>query len=406
MGYRTDQVMAIFEYALSMPDAEPRRRLRSERDLAAALQVGRRQVNEALVELARRGVLARERGSGTYIIRRVSLSESQLAAAREAWEAGPVRDVEAIFLPVMAPAPTPTVSQHALRLCLCGDWLNSSPVHQLIVQRMIDAVQQRGHLLTIISVLGARDKPLTPEQLQVRLRAETADGYLVVDRWGHLFLRALGEQAHPPVIFCGQTCGFRHEPAVGVCNVDLIPRVLRHFGDQGYSRIAMLGYHSAASPIELQQDAYERAADGLGMTYRRCHFVPLGDMRPSTSVRQLLAAGPDRPEAIYLADEFLAPALLEAAESMGIVFGRDMGLICLTNRGLGHLPQEWSRFEIDIKLAGELAVEMLLRAIHRGDELPSNLLLHPRWLPRQTHQRPGQESAVDRSIPLESEKAI
>ncbi|MFA9480452.1 substrate-binding domain-containing protein [Phycisphaerales bacterium AB-hyl4] len=386
---RTEQVLDILEHALTDQWATPGRRLRSERDLAMVLDVGRRQVNEALSQLAYRGLLSRTRGSGTYVVKRAEPSDARAARLREVWEQSELDNVDQIFLPTsQSAAPLSHRTGNApLRLCLCGDWLDASPIHHAAVERMIATVQHLGHALSIVSVLDESGRPLTATTLRQRLRANPADGYLVVDRWGELFSRA-AEGIHRPTIFCGNICGLRHEPAVGICQYDVAPQAMRRLSEAGYSRIAMLGYHNPANSMEAQQDAYEGAVDRLGLNYRRCELIRLGDLRSGAIVRQLLESK-DRPDAIYLSDQFLAPAVIEALESTKLTLGRHLGLVCFTNRGVSDLPTTWSRYEVDIRLAGQLAVEALLRTIETGEEYASNILLQPRWHPRQSHIQPG-----------------
>ncbi len=385
MSSQTDHVSSLIEHALADPHAVPGRRIKSERDLALLLGVGRRQINEALSHLAHRGLLARSRGSGTYVVQRPQPSEAESRRQRQAWDRCGLTRPDEVFAPEeQAPPVTDRRrSTPALRLCLCGDWLDGSSIHHAIIDRMLATVQQHGHTLSVVSVLDSAGCPLSPDALREQLKKHPADGYLVVDRWGELFTHAM-RNVRRPVVFCGNSCGLRHEPAVGFCHNDVAVRALRRLSEAGFSKIAMLGYHHACNSIEPQRDAYDRAADALGLQYRHCELVRFGDLRPGASVRRLL--DPDnRPEAIYLSDEYLAPALIEAVDSLGITFGRDMGLVCFCNRGISTLPDAWSRLEIDIRLAGQLAVEALMRTIETGEEYPGNLVLHPRWLPAQSH---------------------
>lgn len=381
----TQEVAEVLEHALTEPAAIPGRRLRSERDLALVLGVGRRQVNEALNQLARRGLLSRTRGSGTYVLKRATPTAPRLEELQQAWRRARLGDPEQMFLPL-----TQSVASafrrppgQPLRLCLCGDWLSGSPVHHAIVERMLSTAQSLGHQLSIISVLDVTGRPLSTTALRQHLQTTPADGYLVVDRWGDLFLRA-ANGIKRPAIFCGTICGLRHEPAVGVCPHVVIPHALRRLSEEGYGRIAMIGYYHSSNTIEAQQDVYDSAVSSLGLAYRQCRLIRLGDLRGAAIIRDLLES-PERPDAIFLSDEFLAPSLVSATDSLGLVIGRDLGLICFTNRGISDLPPTWSRFEVDIRQAGQLAVETLLHAIESNEEPANNILIHPRWRPGKTH---------------------
>lgn len=381
----TQQVAEILEHALAEPAAVPGRRLRSERDLAVTLNVGRRQVNEALSQLANGGLLSRARGSGTYVLQRAAPSGGRAQELQEAWRRAGLGSPEQIFLPLTQALPAPALRSagEALRLCLCGDWLSASPVHHAIVERMISTVQGFGHQLAVISVLDEAGRPLSTAALRQRLHATPADGYLVVDSWGDLFRRA-AVGIDRPTIFCGGICGLRHEPAIGICQHDVTPRAIRRLHEGGYTRIALLGQYHQSNPIETHQDVYDSAITSLGLTYRRCELVRFGDLRSGALVRRLLESG-DRPDAIYMSDEFLAPAFADAVDGLGLTIGRDLGLICLANRGISDLPSFWSRYEIDIRQAGQLAVETLLRTINNLEEPPNNLVVQPRWYPGSTH---------------------
>lgn len=392
MTSQSQKVAELLEYALTSPEAILGRRLKSERDLAMLLDIGRRQANEALSLLAHRGLLSRTRGSGTYVTQRPQLSPSEAQRLRLTWEQGTRYRPEDVFAEAEESTEvTARRSNAPLHLCLCGDWLDASPVHHAIVDRMLATVQQRGHTLSIISVIDEAGRALPPEVLGKQLRNAPADGYLVVDRWAEQF-RFAAQGMRRPVIYCGNSSDLHYEPAVGICHIDATVRVLRRFCESGFSRIAMLGYYNTANPSEVQEDAYVRSVTALGLNYRRCELIRVGELRAAAIVRQLLDS-PDRPDALYLSDEFLAPALIAAADTLGLRLGRDMGLICFSNRGVSNLPHEWSRYEIDIRLAGQLAVEALIRTIETGEEYASNIVLQPRWQPRETHGWPLSEKS-------------
>lgn len=361
-------------------------RLRSEEDLAALLKTGRRRIRDSLIELERKGVLVRRRGSGTYLrcipesvpsATPVSASippEDLLAPRQESGE-HPVRLA-------------PTAAQKQLHLALWSDLQLGASLHQATLSGMAHHADRMGHRLTIHSLLDRERKPLAQAEIKKMILRHQSDGQLVISRWAERFIPALEGSPSRTIYFTFGTEPIEVEPLMTLDTRGAAERGVALLAAAGFSRIALIGIgeiegHSG----KAEGQGYESAMSEARLRYRQSIGVGLGISRIVPAVRELFQSD-NRPDAVYVADDHVLTGVVEAFSLLNVVPGRDIGVITHANVG-SQLPEgtDWSRLEFDPSGFGELLIDELLKWVQVGGSTPSSLAVGANWRPGQTHLR-------------------
>lgn len=384
----TDDVERIIAHVVSRPPSQAGARLCSERELAERLGAGRRQVFDALYRLQARGVLVRQRGSGTYV-RKVAATTPEAA---EAWERAGRPDAAAFFAAARSAGRLGSPrGRQRLHVSLWSDWLIPSPTQQARMAGMLERVSARGHLMSAHAIVDAPDQPPPPEILRQRIAESASDGAIVVLRWAARFLAAA--PASLPVVFCGTIENALYQPSLSIGREGVLSSAVRILAQQGFRRIAVMTVASAGLEFqaELLRRTYDAAMEAHGLAYRAFDLLPVGEV---ARINRRFAPGPDRPDAVFVADDSLLTPLHAILTAHGIRPGRDMGIIVVSNRKISPLPsREWSRLEYDQEAIGRMAVDMLLESMEAPRGSPRNLCVLPTWIAGTTHLKNGGASS-------------
>jgi len=399
----------VLHHGLSRPPCKAGMRLRSERDLAALFRIDRMKIRESLDRFVRKGVLVRRRGSGTF----VRTVPSPPDVGRDKVPVNSVGLADMLFAGVSSasdrPMPLqPTKAQRRLHLGVWSNFANS--VHgygsQASLAGHIHRAQELGHRVTLHSVTARRGVPLSLPELARQIRDNPCDGYIVPEKWADLFNEASGDVRVPIVYVAGTGIG-RHQPLVTLNVPEAAERAVHLFAEAGYERIGLIIPASADDPSGFDPrvyEAYDRAMARFDLTYRAVEASQCSVIAGMAAGQRMLDRG-DRPDAVYVADDHITPGLAEALSAGGVILGRDVGVITLSNRGL-PLPEsyDWSRLEFDPELLGQMAVDMLLFLIETAGVQASNVMLCARWIPGETHRKPREQTALQAGMTIEEQE--
>jgi DNA-binding LacI/PurR family transcriptional regulator len=153
---------------------------------------------------------------------------------------------------------------------------------------------------------------------------------------------------------------------------------VRHLIDLGHTKIAHIhGLPSVAGRLRMQgyQDTMREA--GLAGNIR----IEAGDMSEEGGYRATvrLLSGPDRPTAIFAANDLTCVGALSAAAALGVQVPAELSLVGFDNSVFARLRALWltsvdaTAFEM-----GQRAARMLLARIERPDTPGQTVLLPPR----------------------------
>jgi DNA-binding LacI/PurR family transcriptional regulator len=386
MSVNNEKLEHALEYALSQTPTETGARLRSERDLEAILQAGRRQINSAMNRLANRGLLVRQRGSGSYVRKIPKLNETEQKEYAQLWQQLARCEPEELYVPRDDRDSSGRVlAGQKLSLSVWSDWMDSGPARQMTMAEMIRRAQQAGHALTFHSIVDSNHRPLPPSALSRLLKTHPSEGYLVVSRYASLFMGTL-QANHPPVVFCGGGMEVPdHEPYVISDNRVAVSRAVDILARNGFKRIALWGLHDEDRDDTLLR-VYQQAMERANLAYRNSQVNPLPTLYRTEPGEAIFQADPP-PDALILADDHLIGPLQQVLQKVARRPGVDLGLICQTNHGVSIPGSEtWSQLEVDPRAIGRLGLEMLLESIQTAEPQTYNIIVQPTWKPGQTHQ--------------------
>lgn len=379
-------IVAFFEEALSRPPSEAGKLLRSERDFASLLGVHRMKVHRALDVLVENGILARRQGSGTFV-RKVPTSTGKGGATK--WHGRVVPSTDLFAGPAKALVRKQASQEHRrLKLHLVTCW--ESEATRAITAGIRDRAKQEGHDLKIYP-LGTyqRNNPETREKLVATLRSESVDGCLVWTFHNESIAEAFGDKL-PPIVYIGgatRRIDLSYEPLIRNNLEDAISRALTELVDMGYKKIGFIGCLSELRNAE-ETRGYEGVLHGLGIKYRALSFCPLADDAGTLAEMKRFFSQPDRPDAVYIADDIILRQVVKAWKQLKIVPGQNLGVITLSNRS-NPLPAgfDWSCMEFNPFQVGRMALDSLLLEIQTAGEVMCSFEHIAAWRPGATHLR-------------------
>jgi DNA-binding LacI/PurR family transcriptional regulator len=222
-----------------------------------------------------------------------------------------------------------------------------------------------------------------------RLVNNPCDGYLVMDGWAKDFYET-DPPKDIPVLFGVNSC-WKHvahyEPKVALDDLEAINRGIEILAQEGYRRIGMISVGAMYHPNDLEEKTYQDTMARCGLDFRSINNLPFNLSQIISSVQKIFSR-PDRPDAIYVHDDYIMVGVAEALEVMGLKAGRDVGVITLSTTH-HHLPKHnlWSKMEFNNRHYGEVLVDNLLRLIETSDHRLNNIMFQARWVAGQSHQR-------------------
>jgi DNA-binding LacI/PurR family transcriptional regulator len=379
-----ENIRSYLESMLSQPPTMVGLRLRPELDLAKMFGVSRWQIRGCVDNLIEKGILARQRGSGTYVCR---IPEGGKPISSEKFSRiqrySLFADLETTGMPGGYISRGPTTRLH---LAYLGDLNDVGTTYQMMLSGIMERANQLGHHMLIQSITKGPGEMLSVEEIVSRLKDARCDGYIVDEYWPDRFSDALEPSGVPTIYW--RTCNPIHrEPVVMNELEESLERAIHILAQEGWERIALIGLDVPSYPKKNVQDTYERAMQSVGLDYRRCAFSDVAVNKSMELTEQLLKSD-NAPDAIYVLDDFVMNGVAAGLERNGIIPGRDIGLITLSNYGL-PLPggRQWSCMEFDPKLAGNLLVENLVRAIQTQERRGRNMVIRATWKSGQTHRK-------------------
>lgn len=394
----SERISSILEHMLARPPAKVGTRLLSQHQLARLFGVNRWEIRRSIDRLTEKGVLVRRQGSGTYVRKIPEVKSAKMSfplpgdmplTPEDLFATGDVED-EADLVRLK-----PTRTQRRLRLSLWSDLHTARTPQHKVLAAIVSRANQLGQDLVLNSIVERSDVPLSVSELSRRLRSDPSDGYLVIDRWADLFRQALGKREAPIVYLDTWNTQIRHEPLVTLNTEEACQRGIRLLAEQGWKRIGLVALSLASHLPTFVQKTYERVIRELGLQYTRVLLTPF-DLTSSVEAASRMLSEPDRPDALYVDDDFVLAGVSRAIDDQNLVLGRDLGLITMSNRGL-PLPagREWSTLEFDLEMLGQMVVDLLLRQIQEAGAGVSNLQFAARWIPGKTFQK--RSSDIDDS---------
>ncbi|MFZ4683398.1 MAG: GntR family transcriptional regulator [Terrimicrobiaceae bacterium] len=379
-----EEIADTLVHLLSSGQARAGMRLRSLRDLAETFSTEYRRVRSAIVSLTERGILAKRQGSGTFIRR--------LPGAADAGKPNPVsrklKVEQVLSIHDDARSRRRPLAQHRhLDFQIWMDLHWPSPVQTSILAGATEVLSLLGHRITSCGGTESQGVALDKRKLEKILRANPADGFLVLDWLSDHFGSQFSEAGKLWLTF-GFSGPIRHQPGMILDSMEAAERGTRALIEGGCRRVALLGYFDVARDCDFERFYYTHALRHAGIEdYNVAEFVALDRAKVQHALAGMLDAHLP-PDGIYVADDNLLPFVAEELEQRNLVPGRDLGIVTLWNdtHSLDD-GMDWSRMEHSPRKFGRALAHNLVAAAQSANAQLTNSATLAEWKPGKTHLR-------------------
>ncbi|WP_244211277.1 LacI family DNA-binding transcriptional regulator [Amycolatopsis kentuckyensis] len=240
------------------------------------------------------------------------------------------------------------------------------PFSTELLKGAADAIRGSGFELVVYSAGGRTGDPVGWEKRYLsRLSGTLVDGAVLVTP-------AVSLEAVPgtPVVAVDPHTGPSHLPTIDSDNLRGAQLATEHLLDLGHRRIAFLSGRPDLQSAELRKTGYLRALTAAGITPDE-DLIRIGAYDPEISAASAhaLLTGPDRPTAVFAANDISAIATVGAARELGLAVPDDLSVV-----GFDNVPESalcsppLTTVDQPIREMGHRAIRMLIALIN-GDEV-------------------------------------
>jgi LacI family transcriptional regulator len=244
-----------------------------------------------------------------------------------------------------------------------------------------DAIRGTGFELVVYSAGGRTSDHIGWERRYLsRLSGTLVDGAVLVTP------TVVDVQYGAPVVAVDPHTGPTDLPTIDSDNLHGARLATEHLLDLGHRRIAMLSGRPDLQSAQLREQGYRDALAAAGVPVDE-RLIQVGAYDPEVSVkpaRELLGS-PDRPTAVFAANDLSAIATIEVAKELGLRVPQDLSIV-----GFDNIPESalcsppLTTVDQPIRTMGQRAIELLVRLI-RGE------------VPQETHVRLATKLVVRQS---------
>ncbi|MGW3999172.1 LacI family DNA-binding transcriptional regulator [Amycolatopsis sp. NPDC004772] len=240
------------------------------------------------------------------------------------------------------------------------------PFSTELLKGAADAIRGSGFELVVYSAGGRTGDPVGWEKRYLsRLSGTLVDGAVLVTP-------AVSLEAVPgtPVVAVDPHTGPSHLPTIDSDNLRGAQLATEHLLDLGHRRIAFLAGRPDLQSAELRKTGYLRALTAAGIAPDE-DLIRIGAYDPEVSAASAhaLLTGPDRPTAVFAANDISAIATVGAARELGLAVPDDLSVV-----GFDNVPESalcsppLTTVDQPIREMGHRAIRMLIALIN-GDEV-------------------------------------
>jgi LacI family transcriptional regulator len=239
------------------------------------------------------------------------------------------------------------------------------PFSTELLKGAADAIRGSGFELVVYSAGGRTGDPVGWEKRYLsRLSGTLVDGALLVTPTVSL-------EAVPgtPVVAVDPHTGPSHLPTIDSDNLRGAQLATEHLLDLGHRRIAFLSGRPDLQSAELRKTGYLRALTAAGITPDD-DLIRIGAYDPEVSAASAhaLLTSPDRPTAVFAANDISAIATVGAARELGLGVPDDLSVV-----GFDNVPESalcsppLTTVDQPIREMGHRAIRMLIALINGDD---------------------------------------
>jgi LacI family transcriptional regulator len=239
------------------------------------------------------------------------------------------------------------------------------PFSTELLKGAADAIRGSGFELVVYSAGGRTGDPVGWEKRYLsRLSGTLVDGAVLVTP-------AVSLEAVPgtPVVAVDPHTGPSHLPTIDSDNLRGAQLATEHLLELGHRRIAFLAGRPDLQSAELRKTGYLRALTAAGIAPDE-DLIRIGAYDPEISAASAhaLLTGPDRPTAVFAANDISAIATVGAAAELGLSVPDDLSVV-----GFDNVPESalcsppLTTVNQPIREMGHRAIAMLIALINGDD---------------------------------------
>jgi LacI family transcriptional regulator len=234
------------------------------------------------------------------------------------------------------------------------------PFSTELLKGAADAIRGSGFELVVYSAGGRTGDVVGWERRYLsRLSGTLVDGAVLVTP------TVVDVRYGAPVVAVDPHTGSSAFPTVDADNLRGGHLATEHLLDLGHRRIALLAGRADLESAKLRERGYREALKAAGVAYEDS-LVRVGGYdadRSARAARELLS-GPERPTAVFAANDVTAIATIEVALALGLRVPEDLSVV-----GFDNIPESalcvppLTTVNQPIRTMGERAVDLLIRLI-------------------------------------------
>jgi LacI family transcriptional regulator len=258
------------------------------------------------------------------------------------------------------------------------------PFSTELLKGAADAIRDTGYELVIYSAGGRTGDHVGWERRYLsRLSGTLIDGAVLVTP------TVTDVHYEAPIVAVDPHTGPSDLATIDSDNLHGARLATEHLLALGHRRIGMLGGRPDLQSAQLREQGYRAAHQDAGIPVDP-ELVRIGAYDPEISVdaAHRLLAGPNRPTAVFAANDLSAIATMDVARELGLRVPQDLSVV-----GFDNVPESalctppLTTVDQPIRLMGLRAVETLIQLI-RGEDVPkTHVTLATKLVVRQTTGR-------------------
>ncbi|GAB2733636.1 LacI family DNA-binding transcriptional regulator [Amycolatopsis magusensis] len=262
------------------------------------------------------------------------------------------------------------------------------PFSTELLKGAADAIRGSGFELVVYSAGGRTDDQAGWERRYLsRLSGTLVDGALLVTP-----AASLEPREGTPVVAVDPHTGSAELPTIDSDNLSGAQLAVEHLLGLGHRRIALLKGRPDLQSAHLRETGYRRALAAAGVSVDE-NLVQVGAYDPEVSAAsaRLLLDSPDRPTAVFAANDLSAIATVEVANELGLRVPEDLSVV-----GFDNIPESvlcvppLTTVEQPIREMGRRAIQLLIPLINGEQPEPTHVTLDTRLVVRQSTRQVEQ----------------
>jgi LacI family transcriptional regulator len=199
------------------------------------------------------------------------------------------------------------------------------------------------------------------------LNGSVTDGAIVVTPTATQFT------THAPLVIIDPNNETPDYPAIIATNQEGALAAMKYLTDLGHRRIGHIAGEMKLVSANQRLQGYKDGLAAAGIPLDE-DLIEIGEYTTETAVicaRKLLSL-PDRPTAIFAANDVSAIGVYQAAKELGLEIPRDLSVVGFDNlREAAYLSPPLTTIDQSIEKMGAMATEMIVKLV-KGESLPIN----------------------------------